>query len=458
MKRLLLLTLVAVLVLGAALAYQTAARDRQYRALLAKGDAALREDQTFGAIEAYSGAIAVRADSTIAHLRRGETYRRRGDLTAAARDFRQAAALDRSAVRPLEELGDVLYQQQKYSLAAEAFDRCLRLDDRQPRVSYKLGLARFGDGNVDGALAAALAALRLDDRMADAHYLVALCQREKRRLPEALAALERALALAPASIPAREELADLYAALGRPSDELEQLQLLVGLDRDRPERQVAVGLAQARAGHAELAVVTLGTALERTRDQLGIYAALGRVWLDIAVARNDAVALSKAIEALQRVAEGDDASSEVLTLYGRALAQDGQLDAAEAALTQATERLPAVPASFLQHASVAERLNHFEPARRSLMTYEALQPEDREFAAHAQQIAGLSMRLNDPATAIDWLERASRLAPTDTKILLPLAEAQLKAGERDAAQATIARALEREPANQTALALARRAR
>ncbi len=49
-------------------------------------------------------------------------------------------------------------------------------------------------------------------------------------------------------IPAREELADLYGRLGRRADELEQLQLLAGLDRDRVERQVAIGTAHARAG------------------------------------------------------------------------------------------------------------------------------------------------------------------------------------------------------------------
>ena len=52
----------------------------------------------------------------LAYLRRGETYQRRGergDLDAAARDFRKAAALDPTATRPLEALGDVLYQLQR---------------------------------------------------------------------------------------------------------------------------------------------------------------------------------------------------------------------------------------------------------------------------------------------------------------------------------------------------------
>src|SRR5262245_27368097 len=78
---LLVFTLVAV---GATIAYQTLRREREYRALLARGDVALRADETFGAIEAYSGAIALRPDSMLPHLRRGETYLRRGELEAAA--------------------------------------------------------------------------------------------------------------------------------------------------------------------------------------------------------------------------------------------------------------------------------------------------------------------------------------------------------------------------------------
>jgi Flp pilus assembly protein TadD len=89
------MVVLAIAGVAGAVAYQAAARDRDYRALLARGDSALRGEQTFGAVEAFSGAIALRPDSMLAHLRRGETYQRRGDLEAAARDFRTAAALDR---------------------------------------------------------------------------------------------------------------------------------------------------------------------------------------------------------------------------------------------------------------------------------------------------------------------------------------------------------------------------
>src|SRR6478752_8852498 len=135
---------------GAWLAYQEAVRQRDYSALLTRGDNALRDDQTFGAIEAYSGAIALRPDSMLAYLRRGQTYQRRGDrgdLEAAARDFRTAATLDPTATRPLEALGDALYQLQRYERAEEAYERCLRLDDRSSRVSYRLALGRYRQHN-----------------------------------------------------------------------------------------------------------------------------------------------------------------------------------------------------------------------------------------------------------------------------------------------------------------------
>ena len=142
-------------------------------------------------------------------------------------------------------------------------------------------------------------------------------------------------------MPAREELADLYGALNRHNEELDQLQVIAGLDRDHVARQVAIGLAHARAGHWDLAVLTLGGALELSPNEPEIYRALGKVWLERP--RDDRAFLSKAREALERVASSPAATSEMLTLYGRALLQDGDVDAAEHALQQATLRFPVDP-------------------------------------------------------------------------------------------------------------------
>jgi tetratricopeptide (TPR) repeat protein len=444
---LLVMALLAITAVGAAVAYQSAAREREYRELMAQGDSAVASGDALAGIEDYSGAIVLRPDSMLSHLRRGETYRQRGDLDNAARDFREASALDPTATRPLEQLGDILYQQQRYKAAIDAYEARLRLDDRSASIRYRIGLTHYRDHNLDAALAALRAASALDPQSADVHYLVGVCLREKGKPTEALTELGKAVQLSPGSVAAREELADLLGSLNRHAEEIEQLDVLAALD-SRLERRVAVGLAHARAGHLDLAVLTLGSALERAPDQPVLYGALGRVWLDIAETRSDRPdAIGKALEALARAASSPTATSEVKTLYGRALRDDHQLDAAEQVLQQATERFPVDPTAFSELATVAEQLKHYDTARTALVSYNALVEDDVEFSRRALKIGVLSLSVDDPATAIAWLTRASAAAPDDLRTLVALAEAELKAGNRDAAQATLKRGLQLDPAN-----------
>jgi tetratricopeptide (TPR) repeat protein len=451
---------VAVLCLavaGGAVAYQAVAQ-RNYSTLLTVGDNALRDDQPVNAIEAYSGAIALRPSSMLAYLRRGQAYQRRGgrgDLDAAARDFRTAANLDPAATRPLEALGDVLFQTQQYERAISAYERCARLDDRSSHVTYKLALARFRARDVDAAIAALKDTLRLDERSADAQYLLGVCLREQGHVPDAIKALEKAVTLSPGLVPAREELADLYGDLERHGQELDQLQVIAGLDRGHVARQVAIGMAQARAGHWDLAVLTLGGALEQSPNEPVIYGALGRVWLERP--REDRAFLGKARQALERVTSSPAATSEVLTLYGRALLQAGDVEGAEHALQQATHRFPIDPQSLMLLASTSERQNHFASAREALIQYGALTGNDTDFTSRATRIASLSLRLNDPDTAVSWLTKALASNANDLRLTAALADAQFRAGDRESARATVARGLEKDPNNASLLALARRA-
>jgi tetratricopeptide (TPR) repeat protein len=451
-----LLALLALAGGGVAAAYQAVTRQRQYRDLMTRGDAALRADQTYAAIEAYSGAIALRDDAMLPYLRRGQTYHHQGNLEEAARDFRNAARRDATAPRPLEDLADVLYQDQKYKGSVEAFESCLRLDDHSARLHFKLALAQYRDSDLTAAMTTLDRVLRMDEHMSDAHYLRGLCLREAHRPADAIHALERAVALSPGMIPAREELADLYAAAGRRDAELEHLQALALLDKDHIARGVAVGLAHARAGHWDLAVLTLGSALEQHPDADVIYRALGQVWLERP--RDDRMFLSKAREALERVASNTGATSDVLTLYGKALLQDGDMDRAERTLQEATTRAPVDPSAYLLYATAAERQNHFEAARTALIQYGSLASDPGEFSARAARIAQLSLKMNQAGDAVDWLRKATLASPNDTRTLAALADAQLRAGDRAAARVTIARGLDRDPKNAALLALARRAR
>ena len=146
------------------------------------------------------------------------------------------------------------------------------------------------------------------------------------------------------------------------------------------------------------------------------------------------------------------------TEYGRALLEASDLQGAERIFEDATTRYPIDPPAFLLHASAAEKQGHLGAARTSLIRYGGLTASDADFVSRAARIGSLSLRLNDPRTAVVWFERASDSSPNDLRLVASLADAQLRAGDRGAAKATIARGLEKEPRHVSLLALARRAR
>src|SRR5438552_5331592 len=71
------------LLASAVFAWSAVRQEREFRRLIAVGDAAITRDQTYEAIEAFSGALALKHDSMLAYLNRGDRYRRRGELIAA---------------------------------------------------------------------------------------------------------------------------------------------------------------------------------------------------------------------------------------------------------------------------------------------------------------------------------------------------------------------------------------
>jgi Flp pilus assembly protein TadD len=55
--------------------------------------------------------------------------------------------------------------------------------------------------------------------------------------------------------------------------------------------------------------------------------------------------------------------------------------------------------------------------------------------------------MNDFMTAAEWFQKAVDASPGDVRLLASLADAQLRAGNRDAARETIARGLDKDQNN-----------
>ena len=456
MKRLVIPTTVLFLLCGAAVVYGyfVIRWESDHRDEIRRGDAAMAAGDLSTAIEAFSGAIALKSDSMIGYLMRGEAYRRRDELEAAVRDLRRAAEIDPGAPRARELLGDVNYARKRFPPAADHYQAYAELDDRSPRVLYKLALARYRAGQPTLCAEAVRKSLSIDESFAEAHYLMGLCQREGQKPADAVASFLRAIALAPTLLAAREELADLYGLLGRTEQWIAQLDALRVLD-PKPARDVSLGLAYSRAGQADRAVVTLRQAAERYPNHRQTYVALGRVWLEAAQIQSDRVELNKALEALEKAVAAEQ-TSESCMLLGRALLLASEPEPAERLLQQATAKLPADPLAFYYLADAAERRAHFGVARQALVDYIALagdEPDARRRAGLALRVADLSMRVKDYPFAAAWYERAAPGFSGDASVLVRQAEARWRAGQPDAARAMLDRILEKNPANVAALNL-----
>jgi len=449
--------IVAIAGVAGALAFGALANEREFDRRLADGDSAVAAERPFEAIEAYSGAIALKPDSMLAHYKRGAVYQGQNELEAALRDFRSATDLDPSSLRAIESLGDVNLTLGRSERAVERYEAYVALDETNARVLYKLGLALYRAGRMKDVIPPIHAALAIEPAMGDAYYVLGLAQRDLDHLAAARKSLEEAARRSPASqTSAREALADVYLQDGDYGRAINQLEALAALEPTNADREVAVGLAQARAGRDDAAIVTLGRAVERFPDAPEVYAALGHVWLMGAQRRGDRVALSKAVEALGQAARRSDATSDTFAELGRAYLLAGDRMAAERALRQAIAKLPVPPDAYLQLADVTARDGRIQDARDALLKYATLMGDERPLANVASQIADYSVRLGDNALAVRWFDRAIDEGGPSETLQLKLAEAAWRAGDVVRANQLIEEGLAAEPENRSFQQLKRR--
>ena len=203
-----------------------------HRQLIDRGDAALATDDMLAAIESFSGAIALqeRLDARVSEARRGLSApppaRGRAPGSAAGR------RLDPLAPRPLELLGDVNYARAPLSARRPSTTRPTSSSTIAPRACSTSWRWRT----------TAPASRRRPSRrsrrpspstssFAEAHYLLGLCFRDAQRSARALASLQKAVALAPAVLPARARSSPISTgASDAPTSASTQLEALLALD------------------------------------------------------------------------------------------------------------------------------------------------------------------------------------------------------------------------------------
>ena len=369
MRRFGLALAVAAAALAVGLMIQRGRTEGEYRRLIEAGHAALAEGRTYAAIEAFSGALAFRPGSMVAHLRRGEAYQRQDSLDAAARDLTMAAQLDPNATQPLERLGEVSMARADYARAADWYAQAAERDVTSAALAYRAGYNRYRAGQIDLALPPLRNAVARAPDEGEMHYVLGLALRDSGDAGRARESLERAIVLAPALVAAREALAHLLAGVD-PAEHLRQLEALAALAPSVP-RHIEVAIAAADAGRTDRAVLALGSANDLASNDPRLRLALGRVWLMDAERKSDRASLRKAAEALAHAATSPQ-TSESLALMGRLAHLNGARGEATRLLDRAVELRPVWPEAFRYQADALRTDGRTADADAALARYEAL--------------------------------------------------------------------------------------
>jgi tetratricopeptide (TPR) repeat protein len=453
----LVLVVGGVAVVGAAI-FQHLGGERHYRRLLADGERALRAGNSYAAIEAFSGALAFRPQSMVAHYRRAEAYGAQGRDDEALRDLREAVRLAPDAPHPLIALGELHDRRGDPAQAAAWYAQAAeQLRDENPGLLYQLALARYKAGSAAAARDPLRRIVARNDSIAEAHYLLGLVYRDTQEIDAAVGSLEQALRIAPGLTAAREELADLYRARGQYAEEMDQLRALAEVD-DQVGRRVAIALAEARRGQFAAAIGLLGQASFEAPQDSRVQLALGRIYLERAERAGDAASIQRALEVLERALGGTAPRSEGLALFGRAMFLSGDAAGAERILREAVATSPLDLEAYMFLADAAERLGHDVAARDALVSLDALQGSTvaaDSRATRAHRIGLLSLRAGDPRVAVSYLTQAANLGQATVETLAPLARAKYLTGDIPGAKEVLGRALIIDPANSELLRLAR---
>ena len=451
MRRLAFPVLLAAVVVALALwSAERLDRDRRYRTLLADGEAALQRGETYQAIEAFSGAQALRPEAMPAYLRRGAAYRQQKQDDQAIRDLREAARRAPDAPEPLVALAEIADARGDMAQAADWYGQAAdRKKDEDAGLLYALALARYRAGNPAAARDPLRRAIARQPTMAEAHYLIGLVYRDSQDMEGATASLEQAVRLKPTLVAAREELADLYAVANRPVDEMRHLQALTALD-NRTSRRIAIALAEARHQQFDGALGTLNEAVTGLPEDSRVQLAIGRVNLARAEQTKDRLSIDRARTILEKALAGTTRRSEGLALYGRAMYLSGDAGAAERLLREAVTTSPVALEAFAYLADAAERLGHRIIARDALLNLDVLEGDTAPLdvrTRRARRIGTLSLDASDPWTAAEYFVHAVDTGGADAATLGQLARARWQIGDAEGARTALQQAIAQDRRN-----------
>jgi tetratricopeptide (TPR) repeat protein len=249
----------------------------------------------------------------------------------------------------------------------------------------------------------------------------------EQRFAAAAEALERARAAEPDDLELRRMLALAWLSGGEPARAAELLEDDPGRPGDRA-LEFAYGLALVRSGRAAEAEAAFGRLLAEHADWAELHVVLGQAHAQ----QGD---FEAAVAALRRALELAPGAPEASSTLGDIYLRQGRLEEAERAFRAELEHRPGDYGARHRLAVVLDLDGRPEEAVRELEAVLRARPEH----ADARYLLGkIRLAQGDPEEASTQLEAAAALAPEDANIRYQLAQAYGRSGRQELAEEQLA--------------------
>jgi serine/threonine protein kinase/Flp pilus assembly protein TadD len=209
------------------------------------------------AVGYYRAALALRADSPMAHHNLGNALRDLGDLADAAAEHRKAIEIHPEYAQNHDSLGLDLYLQGDLAGAVAEYRKALALRPQNPRTHVNLGIALQDLGDLAGAIAEHLKAIEFQPDLAEAHENLGAALERQGDLAAALAEHRRALALKPDDADAHFGVGCVISRQGDLAGAAVEYRKALALQPDHAEAHCNLGIALERQGEFAAALVEL---------------------------------------------------------------------------------------------------------------------------------------------------------------------------------------------------------
>jgi len=231
--------------------------------------------QDMAAIESYRAALELKPGLYEAELNLGLVLLRRKQAREAVPVLESAAGKKPRELRPRLHLGQALLESGELARAEQVFQAAAEMDAKSATAQLGLAQAQARQNKLKDAAPHFLRAVELDPGFRDA--LLELAERyEKNQQPaEAMSLYEQF----PQNAGARERLAELLVAAGRPAEAIPHLEWVVAASPSTANR-VALALAYARNGQPEKELAVLEQAIQAEPANLPLHMRYGRALRD----------------------------------------------------------------------------------------------------------------------------------------------------------------------------------